>query len=167
MIAETAGDAFFELDVATRKLTWRSYAGLEHIAEAEENGPQIGIDYSRIHPDDRDAVHEAWEGVSRRNKVDVKFRFAQPGRTWSWFTMNVAPVRADPADPADQRIRSQRARGSDDPEPGGGIHAEAIFAEKSHRESRRNHVRVGVAVVIRLEILLPIVIRFDPDQNND
>ncbi len=43
MIAEAAGDAFFELDVATQKLTWRSYGGLEHIAEAEENGLQIGV----------------------------------------------------------------------------------------------------------------------------
>lgn len=93
MIAEAAGDAFFELDVATRRLEWQSYAGLENIAEADTNGLQIGIDYSRVHPDDRDALHEGWEGVSRGNKVDVKFRFAQPGRTWSWFTMNVAPVR--------------------------------------------------------------------------
>lgn len=93
MIAEAAGDAFFELDVATRRLEWRSYAGLGEIADADKNGLQIGIDYSRVHPDDRDALHEAWEGVSRGNKVDVKIRFAQPGRTWSWFSMNVAPVR--------------------------------------------------------------------------
>ena len=93
MIAKAAGDAIFEMEVKTRKITWRSRAGLEQLIDSNEGGLQIGIDFSKVHPDDRDALYAAWESVARGDAVDVKLRFAQSNRIWAWFAMNVAPVR--------------------------------------------------------------------------
>src|SRR5918994_6951946 len=54
----------------------------------------------RVHPDDRDAVVEAWTKAAEGERLDLEYRFATKdgGETWLWHIGHLvpAPVRPRP-----------------------------------------------------------------------
>ena len=93
IISESAGDAFFEIDAVSRRMHWRSGAGLGKLSLDPDRDLQLGTDLTRVHPDDRDVLRATWDRLAHGKTLDIQLRIAESGGSWSWFHLNVAPLK--------------------------------------------------------------------------
>lgn len=92
-IAEAAGDAIFEFDILSRSIHWTNDESLRLLGFEPDAQLQLGTDYGIVHPDDRDALRAAWDGLAQGRKIDLQLRVGEPGSSWSWFHITAAPVQ--------------------------------------------------------------------------
>jgi two-component system cell cycle sensor histidine kinase/response regulator CckA len=103
-MAEASGEGMFEFDVLSRQTTWTHSIGQDPIGYVGPNRLQIGTEYERVHPDDREALRNGWDGLASGEKMELMVRLREPGEAWCWCHLTVVPA-------ADRRGRYTRAVG--------------------------------------------------------